>query len=63
MTYFRAVLKGVHQAGHAPGEALLSYLEMVLLCNLIKTKMIPNAFASKGEPAKDTILNALVYIQ
>ena len=58
VTYFRAVLWGVHRAGHTHGEASLSYLESVLLYNFTRTNMIPNAFVSRSEPSKDIILNA-----
>lgn len=61
-TYFRAVLKGVHRAGHTHEKAPLSHLQSVLLCNFV-TIAIPNAFVSSGEPAGDCILNALVYTQ
>lgn len=40
-----------------------SYLELVLLCNFMRTSTIPDAFVSGGESSRDSILNALIYIQ
>lgn len=42
---------------------LLSYLESVLLCNFMRTRTIPDAFVSGGESFRESILNALIYIQ
>lgn len=40
-----------------------SSLELVLLCNFMRTSTIPDAFVSGGESSRDSILNALIYIQ
>lgn len=51
VTYFRAVHKGVHWAGHTHGEDPVS-LGIDALVYFYKN-MTPNAFVSRGKPARD----------
>lgn len=62
-TYLRAVLKGSPLSREYSWGGSWSYLELVLLCNFVRTSTIPDAFVSGGDSSRDSILNALIYIQ